>query len=138
MTTSSGRPSIITPEPTPQSPHIIPSYEESISSKASLPLSINIDCLPQPSTKITPTETRDETLHKNSVEPLSIRTINLVHRDASNLTPTLTSLTLVPFKNRTQFKFLNIHCIFGCRQFRNQKHLTAATNVSLMKSGLLP
>ena len=89
-------------------------------------------------TKITATYTRNATLHKNSVEPLSIRTLNLVHRDAKNLSPIPPSLAPVPCDNRTQFESLNIHRIFGCRQFRNQNHLTTATNESLVKSGLLP
>ena len=87
MATTSGRPSTIPPEPTPQSPHIIPSDEESISSQASLHPSINIDCLHQPSTNITPTDTINATLHKNSCETLSIRTLNLGHIDANNLPP---------------------------------------------------
>ena len=41
-------------------------------------------------------------------------------------------------KNRTQFESLNLHRIFVCRQFLNQKHLTEATNASLVNSGLLP
>ena len=136
--TPSGRPSIINPEPTPQSPHIIPSYEDSISSQASLPPSIYIGCLPQPSTKIKPTEPSDATLHKNSVEPLSISTLNLVHRDAINLLHIPPSSATSPCENKTQFESLNINRIFGCRQFRSKKHLTAATNASLVNSGLLP
>ena len=96
MTTPSGRPSTITPEPTPQSPHIIPADEESISYQNSLPPYLNIDCLPQPSTKIKPTEPSDETIHKNSFEPIFIRNINLVHRDAINLPPTPPYLTPAP------------------------------------------
>ena len=138
MATPSGRPSIITPEPTPQSYHIIPSDEESISYQNSLPPYINIDCLTQPSTKITPTEPSNATLHKNSVKPLSIRTLNLVHRDSSNLPPIPPSLTPAPCENRTKFKSLNIHRIFGCRQFRNQNNLTAATNAIMVNSGLFP
>ena len=41
-------------------------------------------------------------------------------------------------ENRTQFESLNLHRIFGCRQFRNQKHITAETNASLVNLGLLP
>ena len=37
-----------------------------------------------------------------------------------------------------QFESINLNCIFGCRQFRNQNHLTAATNSSLVNAGLLP
>ena len=72
------------------------------------------------------------------VEPLSIRTLNLVHKDATNLPPIPPSSTPAPCKYRTQFKSLNIHRIFGCLYFRNQKHLTAATNSSLVDLGILP
>ena len=136
MSIPSGRPSTITSEPTPQSPHIIPSYEDSISYQASLPHSIYIDCLPNSLTKITPTEPSDATLHKKSVGLISIRNLNLVHRYASNIPPIPTSLTPAPCKNLTQFESLNLHHIFGCRKFRNQKHITAATNTSLVNSGL--
>ena len=87
MSTPLGRPYAINPEPTPQEPHIILSDEESISSQASLFPSIYNDCLPQFLTKITPTDPSDATLHKNSVEPLSICTLNIVHRDDRNLPP---------------------------------------------------
>ena len=116
MAIPSGHPSTITLEPKPQSPNIIPSDEDSISSQAPLPTSINIDYPPQPSTKVTPIEPRDATLHKNYIKPLSILTINLVHRDATNLSPIPPSSTPSPFKNRTQFNSLNLHRIFGCRK----------------------
>ena len=48
------------------------------------------------------------------------------------------SLMPAPCTNRTQFESLNIHCIFGCRQFHNQNHLNSATNESIVNSGLLP
>ena len=138
MATYSGRPSTITPEPTPQSTHIIPSDEDSISSQPPLPPSIDIYCLPQPLTKVPPTEPSDATLNNNSIEPLSIRTLNLVHRYATNLPPLHLSSTPAPCDNQKQFESLNLHHIFGCRQVRNQRHLPTATNPSLVNSGLLP
>ena len=129
---------MITPTHTPRSPHIIPSDEESLSSKHPLPPSIDINCLPQPPTNAPPTEPRNETPHKNSVEPLSTCTINLVHKDATTLPPIPPSSTPEPFENRTQFKSLNLRRIFGSRQLCNQNHLTAATNASLVESGLIP
>ena len=138
MATPSGHPSTITPEPKPQSPHIISSDEDSISSQAPLSPSIYIDCIPQPSTKFTPTEPSNATLHKNYIKPLSIHTLNIVHINVTNLPPIPPSSTPAPCNNWTQFESLNLHHIFGCRQFRNQKHLTAATNAILVNSGLLP
>ena len=99
MYTPSGLPSMITPEPKPQSTHIIQSDEDSISYQAPITPSIDIDCLPQPPTKVTPTEPSDATLNNNSIKPLSIRTINLFHRDTTNLPPIPISLTSAPCKN---------------------------------------
>ena len=138
MDTPSGRPSTVTPEPKPLSTHTIPSDEDSISSQAPLPPSIEIDCLPHPSTKVKPTEPSDAKLQKNSIKPLSIRTLNMVHRDATNLLPIPPSLTPAPCDNLTQFESLDLHRIFGCKQSRNQKYLTAETNASLVNSDLLP
>ena len=137
VVTPPDRPSTITYEPTPQSSHIIPSDEESISSQNSLPPSLNIDCIPHPSTKIKPTEPSDATINKKSIEPLSIRTLNIVHRDSLNLPPIPPSLIPAPCNNITQSESLNLHRIFGCSKFRNQNDLTAATNASLVKSGFL-
>ena len=137
MDTPSGRSYTINPEPTPQSPHIIPSDEEFISYQSLLPPSIYINCLPQPSTNVPLTEPRNANLHKNYIEPLSIRTLNLVHIYTTNLPPIPPSSTPATCNNRTHFESLNLHRIFGCRQFRNQKHLTVATNASIVNLGLL-
>ena len=67
MATLSGRPYKITPEPTPQSPHIIPSYEESISPQISLPPSLKIYYPPQTSIKIKAADPNNEIIHKNLV-----------------------------------------------------------------------
>ena len=138
MTTPSGIPSTITPEITRQSTHIIPSDDEPITFQTSLPASLQRNNQPQSLIDIKASEPSNAILQKNSVEPLSLCTLNLVHKDASNLPPIPPSSTPAPCENRTQFESLNLHRIFGCRQFRNQKHLTAATNASLVNSGLLP
>ena len=137
MATPSGFPSTINPKTTHQSPHIIPSDEESISYQSSLPPSIDIYCLPKSLTKTRLTETSDATLHKNYVERLYIFTLNIVHRYSINLHPIPSSSTLSPCENRTYFESLNLHRIFGCRKFCNKNHITAATNASLVNSGLL-
>ena len=138
MATPSGLPSTITPEPKPQSPHIIPSDDESISPQNSLLTSLNSNNHPQTLIKIKASDRSNAILHKNLVEPLSIRTLNLVHKYANNIFPIPPSWTPAPCENKTQFESLNIHCIFICRKFRNQNHLTAATNASLVNSGLPP
>ena len=138
MATTSGRTSKITPEPKPWSPHIIPSDNESISSQTSLLPSSNSDNKPQHLIEIKASEPSDAILHNNSVKPLYIRTLNLFNKDANNLPPIPPLPIPAPCENITQFESLNLHHIFGCRKFRNQKHLTAATNASLVNSGLLP
>ena len=115
MATPSGLPSMIYPAEIPQTPHNIPSYENSLSFQHPLPPYKYINCLPQPPTKVPPTETRNANLHKNSLETLSVRTLNLVHKDATNLPTIPPSSTSAPCDNCTQFKSLNIHLIFGCR-----------------------
>ena len=67
MDTPSGLQSKITPDTTPKSPYIITSYEESISSQPNLPLSLGIDCIPQPLTNVSPTKPSNATLNKNSI-----------------------------------------------------------------------
>ena len=83
MDTPSSCPSTVSPDKTPQSPHISPLDEESLSSQPPLPPSIYIGFLPPPPTKFPPTEPIDEIFHKNLVEPLSIRTLNLVHKETT-------------------------------------------------------
>ena len=100
-------------------------------------LSLHAFNLPMSPTKDQTTEPSDETLHKNSVESLSTRTINIVHNDATNIPPVPPSSTPAPCKNMTKFESLNLHRIFGCRQFRNQKQLTAAINAIIVNSSLL-
>ena len=131
--TTFGCPSMVTlPDKLPL-PHIIPSYENSISSEPPLHITTDVQSLPPPPTEYPTTEPSDETLHKNSVEPLSIRTLHLVNKKATNLPPVPPSQTPEPCKNRAQFESLNLHRIFGGCRFRNQKHFTAETNASLFK-----
>ena len=138
METPSSRPSSITSKPTHQSPKIIPLYYESITSQTYLLPSLQSYNQTQPLINIKASEPSDALFHKNSVEPFYLRTLNLVHKDDSNLPPIHPSSTPAPCENRIQFESINIHGIFRCRQLRNQKHLTAATNSSLVNSGLLP
>ena len=102
-----------------------------------IPITTDIQSLPTPPTKDTTTETSNKTLHKKSVEPLYILTLNIVHKEATNIPSVPPSSTPAPCKNRTQFESLNFHRIFWYHQFWNQKYLTAETNTSLINSGLL-
>ena len=125
MATPSGRSSTITPADKSQSPYMIPSSEGYICSEPPLPITTYIQPAPLPPTEDPTTEASYETLHKNFLETLSIRNINQSQKYATNLPTVPPSSTPAPCKNRTQFESLNIHRIFVCCQFRNQKHLTA-------------
>ena len=111
---------------------------ESITYQTYLPPSLQSENQPQLLINIEDSEPINALLRKNLVEPLSLCTLKLVHKDASNLPHIPPSSKPAPCENRTQFESLNLHGIFGCRQFRKQKDLTAATNASLVNYGLLP
>ena len=87
---------MVTSPHNPQPPHIIPPYEYSICSEPTLPINTDIQNLPSPPTKDPTTESSNETLHKNSVETLSTRTINIVHNDSTNIPPVPPSSTPAP------------------------------------------
>ena len=87
MATTSGLPSTVTPSDNPQSPHIIPSDEYSICSEPPPHITTEITPVPLPPTEDPTTEPSDEILQKNSIEPLSICTLNIVHKDATNIPP---------------------------------------------------
>ena len=115
MATPSGCPYMVTTIDNLQSPHIIPSDEDSIWSEAPLLITIDIQPLSPPQNYDPSNEPNDETLHKNSVETLSIHTLNLVHSDATNLLPVPPPPSSAPYKNRTHLELLNLHRILGCR-----------------------
>ena len=128
----------VTPPDNLPSQHIIPSDEDSISSEPPIPITTYVQPLHPPPTWDPTTEPRDETLDKNSVEPLSILTLRLFHNDATNIPPVSPLSTPVPCKNGTQFELLNLHRIFGCRGFCNQNHINVSTSASLINLVLLP
>ena len=137
MVIPSNLPSMITPADNHQYPHLIPLDDYYVFIETHLHITIDIQPVPPPPIKYPTNEPSEKTLHKKSVEPLSIRTLNLIHMDATNLPPVPPSSTLAPCKNMTQFESLILHRIFGFCKFRNQNHLTAVTNASLVNSGLL-
>ena len=104
---------MINPADNHQYPNLIPPDEDYICTEPPLPIIIDIQPVPLPPNDDTTTEPSDETLHKSSVEPLSICTLNLVHKYATNLPPVPMSSTTAPCKNRTKFEALNLHMISG-------------------------
>ena len=96
ISTTSSRPYMVNTPDNLQSPNIIPSYEDYIRSELPLPITTDIQPLPMYPTNDTTTETSDETLHKKYLEPLSIRTLNLVHNKDTNIKPVPPSSTPAP------------------------------------------
>jgi hypothetical protein len=81
----------------------------------------------------------DEELVKSSAEPISNKVLTSLHSDPTNLPPVPPSQTPGPAESRTVFDSLKLHRIFGCRRFKNQKHVIAASsNATLLKCGELP
>ena len=137
MATPSVHPYMVTPPDNLPLSHIIPSYEDYISSEPPIHITTDVQHLPPPTTEDPTTEPSNATLHKNSVDTISIHNLHIVHNDATNLLPVPPSSTPTPCKNRKQFESLNPHRIFECCRFRNQKHLTASTNASIINSGII-
>jgi hypothetical protein len=98
------------------------------------------ECAPDPIRPKSPTSViSDEELLSTSSEPLSDRLLKSIHLDLDSLPPVPASATPSAVESRTEFDALKLHRIFGCRRFRNQKHITAASsNASLISSGELP
>ena len=80
-----GRPSIITPADNHEYPNLIPSDEDYLYTEPPLLIIKDIQPVALPLTKDPTTEPSNETLQNNSIEPLSIRTLNIVHKYATNL-----------------------------------------------------
>jgi hypothetical protein len=82
----------------------------------------------------------DEELISASSESISSKLLTFLHKDPLNLPPVPPSSTPGPAEHRTTFDSLKLlHRIFGCRRFKNQNHVIAASlNAKLIKSGELP
>eukprot|EP00804_Cyclotella_cryptica_P014487 CCRYP_004816-RA/>CCRYP_004816-RA protein AED:0.72 eAED:0.72 QI:0/-1/0/1/-1/1/1/0/939 len=79
-----------------------------------------------------------ELLHSTTL-PLSSRILKTIHSDPTNLPPIPPYATPSAIESRTQFDSLKLHRIFGCRRFRNQEHVTAASlNAKLIHTGEFP
>jgi hypothetical protein len=105
-------------------PTIIPSDDSSV----------NADRPSSPTSVIT-----DDDLLASSSEPLTERLLKTIHTNINNLPPVPPSATPSAVEHRTEFDPLKLHRIFGCRRFRNQKHVAAASqNATLLSTGELP
>ena len=81
----------------------------------------------------------DDELVTASAEPLSTKTLAAIRSDPALLPPVPPANTPGPAEKRTTFDPLKLHRIFGCRRFRNQQQVIAASaNAKLIKQGELP
>jgi hypothetical protein len=72
-------------------------------------------------------------------QPLTKRMLAHIHDDPSSLPEVPPEYTPGPTENTTTFDQLRLHRIFGCRRFKNQNHITAASkNAELIKCGEMP
>jgi hypothetical protein len=71
--------------------------------------------------------------------PLSAKQLHKLHDNPTSLPPVPPSATPSASESRTTFDPLKLHCIFGCRRFKNPNHVIAASqNATLLSSGELP
>eukprot|EP00956_Cyclotella_meneghiniana_P020999 scaffold37679_cov76-Cyclotella_meneghiniana.AAC.13 len=149
----------IYPKPAPRAPsarpaHIIPPDNEMSTVQFSVPTPKSG---PAPSPSFTPTPSSadatpstpspqptsipfsDDELISASATPISSKTLQSLHSNPDNLPPVPPACTPGPAECRTTFDPLKLHRIFGCRRFRNQQHVIAASsNAKLIKQGELP
>jgi hypothetical protein len=134
----SARPAhIIEPDPDDDVDHSSITY--SIPTPKTTPTPISTTTPPQ-SCPSSPQSILDLDAQETSAKtPLSQRILHAIHADPSALPPIPPSYTPGACENRTTFDALKLHKIFGCRRFRTQTHLIAASkNASLLAGGELP
>eukprot|EP00956_Cyclotella_meneghiniana_P017958 scaffold29652_cov22-Cyclotella_meneghiniana.AAC.1 len=86
-----------------------------------------------------PTIVEQSDLEASATKPLTKRIMDAIHHNPRDLPPVPPSCTPAACENRTTFDGLKLHKIFGCRKFRTQSHLIAASkNASLLAGGELP
>ena len=81
----------------------------------------------------------EDELLANTTKPLSQTLLSRLHDDPHDLPEVGSASTPAACENRTTFDSLKLHKIFGCRRFKNQQHLTSASdNARLIHTGELP
>ena len=90
------------------------------------------------STDDTSVPSDDDILQQASL-PLPPNILRSLHQDPTQLPPIPPCSVAAPCEHRTEFDSLKLHRIFGCRKFRNQNLVTAASsNASLLSTGSRP
>jgi hypothetical protein len=69
----------------------------------------------------------EEELTQSAAKPLTKRMLSAIHDDVSKIPSVPPAYTPAPAENTTSFDSLHLHRIFGCRKFKNQTHITAAS-----------
>ena len=81
----------------------------------------------------------DEEALADAAEPLTPAVLSTVHDSPAELPDVRPCNVPAPCESRVDFDNLTLHRIFGCRRFRNQRHVTAASaNAKLVHGGELP
>jgi hypothetical protein len=81
----------------------------------------------------------DDELTNSATKPLTKRMLAAIHDEVSKIPSVPPAYTPAPAKNTTKFDSLHLHRIFGCRRFKNQAHITAASsNAELIRCGEMP
>jgi hypothetical protein len=81
----------------------------------------------------------DDALTQSASKPLTKRMLAAIHDDVSKIPNVPPAYTPAPTENTTTFDSLHLHRIFGCRRFKNQTHITAASqNATLIRCGEMP
>ena len=130
-----------TPKSSSQPPLVAHALLSEDDANEDLPTVLSPPTLSQPIDSQQPKEKlqTEEELMEESALPISQILLNKLHGDPTNLPPVRPANTKAPCENRTTFDTLKLHKIFGCRKFRNQKHVTAASsNAKLIQPGELP
>ncbi|KAL7459292.1 hypothetical protein ACHAWC_010958 [Mediolabrus comicus] len=92
-----------------------------------------------PSPSDPPTVPSDDDSPQQASLPLPPSIFKSLHHDPSNLPSIPPSSVAAPCEHRTEFDPLKLHRIFGCKQYRHQQHITAASsNASLLSTGPRP
>jgi hypothetical protein len=82
-----------------------------------------------------------EELTASASKPLTKRMLHAIHDNPSNIQPVPVppQYTPAPSEHATTFDSLRLHHIFGCRRFKNQLHITSASqNAELIRCGKMP
>jgi hypothetical protein len=94
------------------------------------------EVVPDPDSTFTIT---NEELTRSAEKPLTKRMVKAIHENVQSIPDVPPSYTPAPAEHTTSFDSLRLHRIFGCRKFKNQLHITAASkNASLICCGELP